>query len=171
MRSETLVSYMKVKDISNKAISFLVDSGTSQLRITLSHSPVRTRLPIGLVLMMGAAMSTPNFSNFAHDCQETGFNGDLTTIIGTNCLSESSAPHSSWLSLDLCLSYQSPNLVAHQGYISRISHEKYERKDTEISVAAVVTSPPRSAPIATAPSTTTTVTVVPLTFGPGPALT
>lgn len=155
-------SYNKEKYISIR---------TSQLRITPPQSTARTRLSLRLALMMGVSMSTPNFANFAHDCQETGFNGDSTTLIGTNCLSESNAPHSSWLNLDLCLSYESPNLVAHQGYISRGSHEKYKRKDTDISVAVVVTSRTQSAPLAPAPPTTTAVTAVPPMFGPGPALT
>lgn len=86
---------------------------------------------------MGGAVSTPNFSNFAHDCQGTGFNGDLTTVIGTNCHSNSSNdPHSSWLNLDLCLSYESPNLVAHQGYTSRRSHEKYNQEDADLFVGS-----------------------------------
>ncbi|KAI7773968.1 hypothetical protein LA080_009514 [Diaporthe eres] len=70
---------------------------------------------------MGVAFSTPKFSNFAHDCQGTEFNGDSTTVIGMNCQSESSnTSHTSWLNLDVCLSYESPNLVAHQvgGYVS-----------------------------------------------------
>lgn len=65
--------------------------------------------------MMGGNVSCQNFSNFAHDCQGTGFNGDSTTVIGTNCHSESSTAHTSWLNLDLCLSYESPNLIAHKG--------------------------------------------------------
>lgn len=73
------------------------------------------RLWLRLALMMGSAVST-QFSNFAHDCQGTEFNGDSTTVIGTNCHSDSSnTPHTSWLNLDLCLSYAPPNLVAHQG--------------------------------------------------------
>lgn len=119
-------------------------------------------------------MSTPNFSNFAHDCQGTGFNGDLTTVIGMNCHSNSSnGPHSSWLNLDVCLSYESPNLVAHQGYISRRSYEKYEQKDADLFfsvLAVVVTSRPRSAQTAPVPSTATAVTVVRPTSGPGQVL-
>lgn len=74
--------------------------------------------------MMGAAVSTQKFSNFAHDCQEIEFNGDFTTVIGTNCYSESStAAHTSWLNLDLCLSYDAPSLVAHQGYVNRRAND------------------------------------------------
>lgn len=70
---------------------------------------------------MGAAVSTQDFSNFKHDCPQTGFSANDTTLIGMNCPSGSSTTaHQSLLNLDLCLSYDAPNLVAHQGggYVS-----------------------------------------------------
>lgn len=131
--------------LERKTISCLIVSERNQSGITPSkltqqmprilHSffTVISLHQLGLALIMGGAVSTTNFSNFAHDCQGTEFNGDLTTVIGTNCLSNSSnGPHSSWLNLDLCLSYEAPNLVAHQGYTSRRSHEKYKQVDADI---------------------------------------
>lgn len=129
------------------------------------------RLSLRLALMMGSALST-QFSNFAHDCQGTDFNGDSTTVIGVNCHSESSNnPHTSWLNLDLCLSYESPNLVAHQGYIFQQAHETRTKSMLTLFMSVAVTSRPRSAQAATAPSTTTAVTVMAPTSGPGPVLT
>lgn len=81
-----------------------------------------------LTLAMGAAaLSTQNFSNFKHDCAQTFFSANDTTLIGTNCKSGGSTAthHQSHLNLDLCLSYDAPNLVAHQGYIDKRASIKY----------------------------------------------
>lgn len=61
-----------------------------------------------------------NFSGYAHDCQNTGYNGDYSTVFGINCAFNTSEvaetfPKMSSLRLDGCLTFDSPNLVGHQG--------------------------------------------------------
>lgn len=61
-----------------------------------------------------------NFSGYAHDCESTGYNGDYSTVFGINCAFNTSEvaetfPKMSSLSLDECLTFDSPNLVGHQG--------------------------------------------------------
>lgn len=61
-----------------------------------------------------------NFSGFAHDCQETGYNGDYSAVLGINCAFDTASvadtfPKQSALSLDNCLSFDNGSLTSHAG--------------------------------------------------------
>lgn len=59
-----------------------------------------------------------NFSDFAHDCTTTGFNEDFSSTFGLTCKgSPPGRPQMSYLSLNNCLSFDSPNIVGHQGSV------------------------------------------------------
>lgn len=73
-----------------------------------------------MVFLATAGLAFPqDFSNFHHDCAEIGFNGDNTVVYGLGCATtQGGTPggnHESQLNIDLCLSYKSLDLVAHQG--------------------------------------------------------
>ncbi|PSR90641.1 hypothetical protein BD289DRAFT_210974 [Coniella lustricola] len=58
------------------------------------------------------------FSNFVHDCAETGYNEDYTSVTGLNCafnVTNKPFPPESFLNLDNCLSFDSQQLVGGQG--------------------------------------------------------
>lgn len=71
------------------------------------------------LLITANICSSQVFSNFHHDCQEIGFTGDNTVIYGLGCANGAGGTpggnHESQLSINLCLTYESPNLVAHRG--------------------------------------------------------
>lgn len=71
------------------------------------------------LLATAALVSSQDFSNFHHDCQEIGFMGDNTVVYGLGCAAlpdgTPGGNHESQINIDLCLSYVSPSLVAHQG--------------------------------------------------------
>ncbi|ROW05215.1 hypothetical protein VSDG_00253 [Cytospora chrysosperma] len=66
-----------------------------------------------------ALVSSQDFSNFHHDCQEIGFTGDNTVVYGLGCATAPDGTpggnHESQININLCLSYASPSLIAHQG--------------------------------------------------------
>ncbi|ROW09742.1 hypothetical protein VMCG_02370 [Cytospora schulzeri] len=71
------------------------------------------------VLATAALVSSQDFSGFHHDCQEIGFTGDNTVVYGMGCAAVPGGTpggnHESKLNINLCLSYVSSVLVAHQG--------------------------------------------------------
>lgn len=75
-----------------------------------------------LTCLAAALLSTithaQNFSNFAHDCEETGYNEDYTVVTGSDCafnVTNQPFPPESLLSLDNCLSFDGRQLVSDQG--------------------------------------------------------
>lgn len=75
--------------------------------------------PLAILLATADLVSSQDFSNFHHDCQEIGFVGNNTVVYGMGCAMDPGGTpggnHKSQLNIDLCLSYKSPDLVAHQG--------------------------------------------------------
>lgn len=74
-----------------------------------------------LVFLIGVQrILAQNFSGFAHDCGQTGYNGDYSVVYGVNCAFNVTSiaatfPKQSALSLNNCLTFDSPSLVGHQG--------------------------------------------------------
>lgn len=77
-------------------------------------------LSLSVLLTTGQNTLAQNFSGFAHDCEQTGYNGDYSVVYGVNCAFNVSSvadtfPKQSALSLNNCLTFDSPSLVGHQG--------------------------------------------------------
>lgn len=72
-----------------------------------------------MLLSTASLALAQDYSNYAHDCEETGFNGDYSSTFGLNCgLSITlPQPQMSFLSLNNCVSWDSSNLVGHKGYV------------------------------------------------------
>lgn len=84
-----------------------------------THSSTMSFLALCLAVLLSTAQPTlaQNYSNYAHDCEETGFNGDYSSTFGLDCALNLTRPQPqmSYLSLNNCLTWTSPNLVGHQG--------------------------------------------------------